>query len=174
MTAPAPEFSRRAAVDQLGPGETAFEISAEPAEREALARRFGILGIDRLDASLRLRPLGAGRVRLSGTLNAEVRQACVVTLEEVPARIDEAVERSYAPVAGALEQDVTLEFDAEEAPDAIVEGAIDLGEAVAEALALALDPYPRAPGVEFAPPPGPPEPERPNPFAVLEKLKKKP
>jgi hypothetical protein len=46
---------------------------------------------------------------------------------------------------------------------------------VAEQLALSLDPYPRAPGAELPPldePEEPVAPAKPNPFAVLGRLKR--
>ena len=42
-----------------------------------------------------------------------------------------------------------IEPDAEEPPQPFVDGAIDIGEAVAEQLAIELDPGPRAPGAVF-------------------------
>ena len=62
-----------------------------------------------------------------------------------------------------------------EAPDEIeAEGdSVDLGEAIAEQLALALDPYPRVPGAAL---PGEGEGEEPppsGPFAGLAALRKR-
>ena len=74
---PQPEFSRLVPVDRLGeaeiPEEIPEEISAEPGERAALARRFGLLSLDRLSATLRLERAGARNlVRIAGPLAAEV------------------------------------------------------------------------------------------------------
>jgi hypothetical protein len=95
----------------------------------------------------------------------------VVTLVEVPARIEEHFGRSYAPNSNVDELEVTIDFDGEDPPDPLVGGTIDIGEAAAEALALALDPYPRAPGAVFdSTATG--TTERPNPFGVLATFKK--
>ncbi len=70
---PQPEVLRLVPVDRLGEAETAEEISAGPGERTALARRFGLLSLDRLSATLRLERAGARNlVRIAGRLAAEV------------------------------------------------------------------------------------------------------
>lgn len=141
-----PEFSRRIELARLGGHETAYPISAEPAEREALARRFDLLSLDRLDAEIRLRRVGGGMVRLSGRLRADVVQACVVSLEPVASAIEQDFTLLYGPTQPGKSVMVDLEADVAEP----FEGdAIDIGEAAAQQLALALDPYPRAPGARL-------------------------
>jgi uncharacterized metal-binding protein YceD (DUF177 family) len=61
---------------------------------------------------------------------------------------------------------VTLEDD--DPPDEIEGGVVDLGAYVVEHLALALDPFPRKPGVEFE---APAQESEPSPFAALARLK---
>jgi len=172
-----PEFSRPQRVDALPSRGKQVEISASEAERAALAERFGILAVDSLSASLRLTPVGRGPlVRLRGTLVAEVAQACVVTLDPVPGHVEASFDMTFGPAAAEGDEDgeIDLAFDSEDPPDPIVDGAIDLGEAVAEQLSLALEPFPRAPGAEFAPPDEPDmsSEEKPNPFAALAALRK--
>ncbi len=179
-----PEFSRPIKVDRIGREGMNIDIEADADERAALARRFGLLSLASLTAECRLRPVAGGMIELTGTLHAALEQECVVSLEPVPARIDERFEVRYAldiarfRAAGAEE---LIDMEAEEPPEAIDAGAIDLGEAVAQQLAVALDPFPRAPGVTFAgtrdaaADGGKAAPERPkaSPFAVLAKLKAK-
>ncbi|HEX7969363.1 MAG TPA: DUF177 domain-containing protein, partial [Stellaceae bacterium] len=76
-----PEFSRPVDVTRLPQGEAVYDIAAVPAECAALARRLGLLAIDRLEARVRLSRLAGGFLRLSAELSADVTQACVVTLE---------------------------------------------------------------------------------------------
>jgi uncharacterized metal-binding protein YceD (DUF177 family) len=69
----------------------------------------------------------------------------VVTLEPFPVAIDESVEILYSRAAeehGSGEVDIR---DVAEA-DPLPEGGLDIGEAISEELALALDPFPRKPG----------------------------
>ena len=136
-----PEFSRPLHLGSVGPDGRRDVLEADEAERAALARRFGIPAVESLRAELRLRPEADGAVRAEGRLAADVVQNCVVTLEPVAQRVEEAVALRLLP-AGVEPRDEPDE------PDDIPSdgGVVDLGEAVAEQLALALDPYPRAPG----------------------------
>lgn len=169
-----PEFSRSIEVEHLRDRDNVFQIEANEAERNALARRFGIVAIDHFAAEIHLKPVAEGMVQLTGRIEARVRQACVVSLVDVPALIEQNFERVFAADAPTEEVgDIAMEFDDEEMPDPLTDGMIDIGEAAAEELALSLDPYPRAPGAVFERAPEGEEPARPNPFAVLGALNKK-
>jgi len=146
-TQPQPEFSRRVDISGLGTGERTVEIEADADECAALAERFGLRALDRLSATARIvRAKGsAGAVRLHAQLVADVVQSCVVALVPVPAHIDERVEVLFAPAqttAGGGE--VVIDALGEDPPEPLIDNVIDVGEVVAEHLALALDPYPRA------------------------------
>jgi uncharacterized metal-binding protein YceD (DUF177 family) len=152
--APRNEFARPVVIDPMPDSGIAVELCADAGERRALARRFGLLELDALRATGRLeRGDDSHEIRFHGWLEAELAQACVVSLEPVPARIRQAVERRYrrvAPAAGpgasaAPVEVVWIGEDDEESEIELVSGrTIDVGEAIAEELALALDPYPRA------------------------------
>ncbi len=146
MSTVLPEFSRRIELARLGAHEAAYPISAEAAEREALARRFDLLSLDRLEAEIHLRRAGGGMVRLSGRLGADVVQACVISLEPVASAIEQDFAMLYGPAQPGKSVMVDLETEVAEPFDG---DAIDIGEAVAQQLALALDPYPRAPGASL-------------------------
>lgn len=147
---PSPEFRRRIVVAEIPAGGETCEIVAKPEERVALARRFGLLAIAELSASLRLQPLRHGLVRVEGRLTAALEQACVVTLEPTGRRIDESFAVVYGPAsAGAAAREVVVTLDEDGPPEPIEDGAIDLGEATAQRLALALDDYPRAPNASL-------------------------
>jgi len=173
-----PEFSRPVAVETLKE-ETAFAIEATSEECETLARRLGVVSVDRLSADLRLTRLMGAIVRLEGQLTAEVTQSCVVTLAPVHSRIAVAVDRRYGPaeaIADAETDAEDLSFEDDDPPDVMVDGIIDMGEAVAEQLALEIDPFPRAEGAEFSGYSSGPESaaRAKSPFAALEDLLKKP
>ncbi len=177
---PAPEFSHAVAVESLEDGETVIDIGADADERAALARRFGLLALDSLTAKVGLTSVDGGLVRVHGTLAAKVTQACVVTLEPVMTRVEGSFERLYG--AGAPEEagGPITDADAEESPEPFTHGAVDVGEAVAEQLALELDPFPRAPGAAFdgfsngSKSVGDDDTGDAGPFAVLARLKEKP
>lgn len=165
-----PEFHRPVALARIPPEGRQEHLRATPAECAALALRFGIVAVNRFSGELLLKPEPAGGVAIEGRISAEVVQDCAVTLEPVVQQVDEAV---HLRILGLGE----LDFDDPEAPDEVDApgGVADLGEALSEQLALALDPYPRAPGAvlpdEVAEDPeAPPEP-RPSPFAGLAALR---
>jgi uncharacterized metal-binding protein YceD (DUF177 family) len=171
-----PEFSRPIALDRIGLKEKSYEIAADEKERAALAERLGIPAVKSFDATIRLRLTGSGGiVKLSGHIKAELTQICVVTLEPVPTSVDEGFTRIYSVEAGDEMTEVVIEIDEDDVPDPIENGHLDMGEAAAEHLALAMDPFPRAPGVAFDSPAEPEEePELPrSPFAELAALRKK-
>ena len=174
---PQAEFSRPIVADQIGPQETEREIVANAAERARLVERFGLLALDRLTATLSLKR-GRGRlIQVQGRFEAEVVQACVVTLEPVPARLSEdfAVAFGTEPAGGAGA--VVIGVDDEDPPEELIEGRIDLGEIVAQQLAVALDPYPHAPGAAKkaeVPEPGESAAEKTaSPFAALARLRER-
>ena len=145
------EFSRKVVIEPWPEGGVAVELRAEAHERQALARRFGLLELALLEARGRLeRDAASGLIRLCGALEAALTQACVVTLEPVAAQLREPVERRYRRVAGRPPEapERVQVWTPEQADDEEVEPVygrtIDLGAAIAEELALALDPYPRA------------------------------
>jgi len=142
MSSVRPELSRRVELAKVGALEAIYPISAESREREALARRFELLSLDRLEAEIRLKRVGGGMIRLTGHFTADVVQACVVSLEPVAS----ALEQDFTVLYGATEPGKTVMVDLEtDAAEPFDGDAIDIGEAVAQQLALALDPYPRAP-----------------------------
>ena len=162
----APEFSRPVDVARLPQGEAVYDVAATPAERAALADRFGLLALDRLEAQVRLTRLAGGFLRLSAELSADVTQACVVTLEPVAAPVEDSFELLYGPAdEGAKEVVLSGEV---ELVEPLADGLLDIGEAVAQQLSLALDPYPRAPGVVAEAP----QEGLASPFAALAKWRK--
>lgn len=160
MTGAEPEFSRVVGRGEIARGETLRDIAADERERAALARRFDLLALDSLEARLRLRPEGSqgrpGLVTLEGRLSAAVVQRCVVTLEAVPAVVEEELALLFSlagpgePGGPAAAMEVEVDAEGEDPPEPIGPQGLDLGEVVAEQLALALDPYPRAPGADLA------------------------
>ncbi|MGE0096443.1 MAG: DUF177 domain-containing protein [Alphaproteobacteria bacterium] len=177
------EFYRPFDTGEMSEDAAEREISANDAERAALAQRFGLQALDRLSATLTVRRVRDDMFHVSGRLSAAVVQQCVVTLEPLRSSLDEPVAVTFAKSrtivakgkAGVTGAEGGLEDDG---PETMEGDLIDLGEAVAQQLAISLDPYPRAPGasLEAVLPRGPAaetgEEKRPSPFAVLETLRK--
>lgn len=145
----APEFTRPHRLDQIGAGESQERVEANAEERAALAKRFGLVAIESLTANFAIHRDAIGIVA-KGHLSARVTQSCVVTDERIPAKIEEDFAIRFLPEPeGHNEEEVELSED--ECDTVFYTGsAIDLGEAAAETLALALDPFPRSPGAAAA------------------------
>ncbi len=147
MSGPAPEFSRIVRVDTIGERPRTIEIAADESEREALATRFGLIAIGRLEGRAAIARV-AGGISATGRIAAAVEQACVATGESVPATIDEPFALKFVTESADVPAD-EVELSEGELDIIDFDGqAVDLGEALAQTLALALDPFPRSPGAD--------------------------
>lgn len=157
-------------VGDLPDGASEFDITPDETAREDLAKFVGVLAIPFLRAHFQVQPSGKGAA-VDGSIEGTVRQACVVTLEPFDNPFSETVSLRFSPNAsGGQEAIAEVDVTTDDPPEPLVNGTIDLAAVVAEFLALAIDPYPRKPGVVFSPPENTAAKE-PSPFAVLEKLK---
>ncbi len=173
MSAPLPpsEFSR--VIDLRQVTDAPFVLEPDEAERRRLAGRFGISAVEALRAEVKLVREG-DKVTASGRLAADIVQPCAISGEDFPVHIDEQIALRFVP-PGHHAPDEELEIGADECDEIEFEGlTIDLGEAVAQSLALAIDPFAEGPEAERAriehnlagdPSSGP--------FAALAALKKK-
>lgn len=174
----APEFSRLIAVEGISPDKVRKEaLEANKQECAALAKRFDLRELSFLKGEISIRRIEGGDVvRLQGKFTAEVVQTCVVSLQDVHESIAGEFETYFAEKNGRREED-DLDFleDDDNAPEAVINGNIDLGELLAQYMALELNPYPRAPGVSLAAQLAESGmAAKNNPFAVLQGLKGKP
>ena len=169
MTAP---LSHCHATTQIPAGGLAAVWTATPEEREAVRAALEILACDRLEVRYRIRVTGDGVWRLAGTLEADVTQACVVTLDPVAQAISADLEAEFRRVAepDADEIDVGDPFSGEVEP--VEDGVIDIGRLVYEEIATRLDPFPRAADATLdQSEAGGAEPQSASPFAALKGLK---
>ncbi len=170
-----PEFSHEIDAATVSETARAVEIAADETQRRRLAGRFRLPAIDSLSASITLQRR-AGIIHAEGEVRADVVQACVVTDEPLPAKVHAPFHVRYVAdhPGGAREDEIELsEQDCETLP--IENGRIDLGELVAETLALALDPYPRSPQADAVMlEREESQAEESSPFAALKVLKSKP
>ena len=164
------EFVHRLQLDQIRGGDR-IDINAKAGELAAIANRLRLLSLDRLDAHAVLTRDGE-RVKATGRLKASLSQACVATGDPVAEHVDEAFSLSFVPAPTAEEE---LELDADQLDTIFHDGAsIDLGTAIADTLALAIDPYPRSAKADAAlREAGVLSEEEAGPFAVLAALKAK-
>ncbi len=195
-------FSRIVDVRRLPDTGLVSQVEATPAECAALALAMQLPAVASLAGRFELRRRAGGRVAVTGEVSANVSQLCVVTLEAFASRVTQPVDLLFAPatIAEAEGQGRAADRrqrqapdhhladrrqmaagtplpgsdDQVDPPDPLVDDAIDLGAVSAEFLALALDPYPRKPGVSFDDVLEAPDPAEPSAFAALERLKARP
>ena len=160
-------------LNRLGQAGDDVSFAATDDERAALAGFTGVSRVDLFAARIVLRKPAANRFELDFTLEADIVQACVVSLADVPSHIERRFTRElhFDPAlkraTNRPDEDFLQEDDKPEEIDSL---HYDLAAPLIEEFVLAIDPYPRAPGVAFeAPKETQDTPE--NPFAVLKGLK---
>ena len=148
-------------VSRLPKKGMAVEIEADEAQREALARLHGLEAVERFTARLEITAWKRGGVRVTGRVGADIVQQCVVTLDPVPARVDEEVAATFLPEGSRLarpvlsaEGEILLDAEGEDGPETFSGDTIDAGQLAEEFFALGIDPYPRKAGVGLAGDPG--------------------
>lgn len=160
--------------------KTTYEAS--PEELRALAQFLGLVAIDRLDAELAVTPWRKDGVSVVGRLRAALTQASVVTLAPLAQEIDEPVEIVFLPEGSRLQRidtpedgELHLDPEGDDIPETYKGDRIDLGSALQEVLALAIEPYPREADAVFEEFDTDPEPDdrQPSPFAGLKALRGK-
>ncbi|WP_417463560.1 YceD family protein [Kordiimonas sp.] len=168
------------AADEVDRSGRKYSFEASDAERAVLAERFGLIDLAIFRADVEVKDQGEAQgIFVSGSLKASLTQRCVVTLEAV--HEDVATDFTLMLVEPEMadrmdEEEVYLDPDAPEY-DAIEDGKILLGDVIAQTLSINMNPYPRAEGVELnienkkGISVNEPQEKRPNPFAVLEKLR---
>ena len=163
-------FAHAVRIDTIRDGDR-LDLAADEAERATIAGRLGLGAIDRLEAHVTLERKGEV-IRAQGRLVASLEQRCVVTGEPVPAHVDEPFSLLFLPEPEAC-GDEEIELGEEDCDTVFYDGAaIDLGSAIADTLALSIDPYPRSASAEAAlREAGVLTEEQASPFAALAALK---
>ena len=175
-------------------------VTIEPAASDypAIAAECGLPAVASLRVSYKVTPRAGGRVAVVGDLVARATQVCVVSLEPFESDLSQDIDLTFAPTAEALDdwfeadgprrgrrgeperrarvpRETTPQpvhgDDQPDPPDPIIDGKIDLGAVALEFLVLALDPYPRKPGVAFDGAVGGEDAPEPTAFAGLAHLK---
>lgn len=173
---PVVEFSFVLPVDTIGKARKNLRVVANEAARGALARRFDLIAIDRFVADVTVGRIDdSALIAVSGSFAADIVQACVVSHAPVATSIRATIsERLGPPIDG--EAEAVFEIDDEDPPAPFCDGSIELGELLAQCLAISIDPYPRAAGAVLESAAGGEEwragPQGRCPFEALAILKK--
>jgi len=138
------EFSFALPADTIGKAQKKVRITADETARTALARRFDLIAIDSFIADVTIHRIAdSALIQVSGSFSADIVQACVVSREPVAARIGATISERL----GAQDDDgseMVFGIDDEDPPLPLRGGSIELGELLAQYLAVSIDPYPRA------------------------------
>jgi len=187
------EWSHLVDIEQLSAEPKTYKFDADERQRVDLARRFAILSVEEARATVTLQKVGGGIIHAIGSVQADVTQACVVSLAPVAAHIEDEFEgwfgdRTSTAVSFAKAR---LEREAKKGggeaevleesldPEPVIGGKVDIGELATQYLSLALDPYPRAEGVSPVYSIGPSDKDdagaelRKSPFEALKDWKEK-
>lgn len=136
------EFSHVVKLSEVGNHSRSIRLSADAAARSGLMARYDLAALDSLEAEISLKPEAAGIVA-TGQFSASAAQYCIASNDPVPVLLNEPIHIRFIPepVAGG-----EIELEADDCETMFHDGqTVDLGEAVAQSLGLALDPYPRSP-----------------------------
>jgi hypothetical protein len=151
-----------------------LELVADAQTRDAIAELAGLVALPRLRGSFDVTLHGRHGLHVVGRVSATVGQVCVVTLEPIENEVEEEIDLVFTPTAAstiAVGANDEVEIPADDAPEPLVDGMVDLGALATEFLLLGIDPYPRKPGAVFETPAPPDAPA--HPFAALAALKKR-
>ncbi|MEQ8701418.1 MAG: DUF177 domain-containing protein [Bauldia litoralis] len=164
-------------VDAIPPTGHIVRIEAGPEEKAAIAKSYGLVAVNAFVADLEAQREANRLVAVEGRIRAKIVQECVVSLKPVPQSIDETFVARFAPADDRKptrepKPGAEVHVDPnDDSPDILSDRMLDLGAVALEHFALAIEPYPRAPGAELpAGADGIGEADRESPFAVLAKI----
>jgi hypothetical protein len=161
------------AADEVPESGRHFDLVADEPTRVAVAKLAGLRALPLLTASFDVTRYGRSGLHVTGIVSATVGQVCVVTLDPMEQRLEEPIDAIFSPqqnVPRGAGSALDLEITADDAPESLIDGIVDLGALATEFLILGIDPYPRKPDAEFEPPAA--GDETGHPFAALAALKK--
>lgn len=140
------EFSRPIKAKMLQ--QEPYSLEAGPEELTALAQRFGLSTLHHLRAEVTLTPDGNDIIG-TGQMDAKWLQPCAVSGEDFKASAKEVLHFRFVPPLAAI-PDEEIELEADQLDDIEFEGdSFDLGEAVAQSLGLAIDPFATGPKADI-------------------------
>ncbi|KIQ05100.1 metal-binding protein [Agrobacterium tumefaciens] len=174
-------FSYLVKVGHISANPVRIGLTASPEELAGLAKLWDVLSVEYLKSELQVTRWKKDGLKITGDVRAALTQACVVSLEPVSSVIDEKIEQIFVPEGSKLARlmtneqgEIVLDPDGPDSPDQFSGDTIDVGVVVAEFAALAIDPYPRKPDVDFTGfgDENAEVEKKPSPFAALKDWKK--
>ncbi|MCK0070399.1 YceD family protein [Kordiimonas laminariae] len=165
---------------EIDSNEKSYAIEATDDEKSILVERFNLVSLSAFSAEVTVKSKAdMDAVLLEGHIDAELEQACTISLKPVAETVSENFSLLLVSpeMANSMDEDEAyLDVDAPDY-DALEGDIVEVGELVAQTLAISMNQYPRAEGVELNVSASANvsvnevELEKPNPFAALGKLK---
>ncbi|MBZ9897341.1 DUF177 domain-containing protein [Mesorhizobium sp. BR1-1-6] len=131
-------------------------IEADATQRATLAEEHSLLSVEAYRAEFLVTPWKRNGVKVSGRVEADITQACIVTLDPVGAHIDESFEALFLPEDSKLGRqgfegggEILLDADGPDSPETFSGDTIDVGALAEQFFGLAIDPYPRKPSASL-------------------------
>ncbi|UJQ95646.1 YceD family protein [Mariluticola halotolerans] len=161
--------------DNLPARGRALEVKSTPEQRARMTERLNIESVEAFSAHLDLLPIRGG-IQVKGYLDAEITQLCVVTFVPVHQNIHEEMQRIFlhgdeSGEVAAPGVEVFVDLEGDDLPDYFGGQEVDFTDFLMEHLALAIDPYPRAPDAALPDMAAEAPEESTSPFASLKHLK---
>ncbi len=165
--------SRRIPAVSVPKAGKTIRVQATATEIAQIVAHLDLASCEQLSADLTLVPIRGDMLHVTGRMQAAVHQTCIISLEAFSVSISVAIDVRFAPpekLGPISKAEVERSLEDEDPPEPLEGGALDIWALVIDHLAVALDPYPRKPGVEM--PQGDALQGTENPFAALAALKK--
>ncbi len=139
-------------IQKLPPSGEKLTIVASPKELEAMAQATDVESVDELSADLKISRWQKNGAQFRGKLSAKITQLCVVTLDPMTVNIEEPVDRKFLSPSSKtrkftdeiIDGEIVIDPEADDLPDFVEDGKIDVWSILAEELNLAIDPFPRS------------------------------
>ena len=163
-------------VDKIPSAGRVVTIKTDAEQRAVLAERLKVSEVTDFSAQVTATRFRGG-IQAKGTVSGTIVQPCVVTGDPVSQTINEAIDRVFLPGHDAASEatagaEIFVNLEDDDLPDYFEGDEIDLADLVIEVFALAIDLYPRKPGVELTEELKGDDPAELSPFAALKSLKK--
>ncbi len=176
------DFAFMLGVDEVQPDERAYQLNAVGSQLSDLADRFKLIALNSFSAAITVqKEAKTDIIWIRGDIKADLVQQCVVTLGDVPEQVADSFELMLVSPELAEQMDEDEVYLDPKAPDydAFDGSLVPVGDIVVQTLSVLMDPYPKQADAELKVPNGQgivvneELEEKPNPFAVLSKLRDK-
>jgi uncharacterized metal-binding protein YceD (DUF177 family) len=149
--------SKRIDISRIKPTGEALEVEPAADLYILIAEYLNVEAVSDFKARLKVMPWADRGAHVTGSLTAEIEQACVVTGDPVSSDITINIDRKFIAATDPLKRkpriedgEMIFEFDEEDDPDEITDGRLEIWEMLLEEVLLVMDPFPRSDaGVEL-------------------------